>query len=150
VIAALNDAQILLVLDTLNQGEVEEAYAALPRLSTPSVIDFAQQMVTDHGSARQAVLSTADDLSLSPVPSETQQDLMQEGEAHVTSLRATSTAALDLTYINLEVQGHAEALELLSNLQAAADAAPLKTLITTLTATVQDHYDAAIALKSEL
>ncbi|HYP88214.1 MAG TPA: DUF4142 domain-containing protein, partial [Polyangiaceae bacterium] len=68
----LNDAQILLVLDTLNQGEVDEAYAALPRLADPDVLDFAQLMVTDHSAARQQVAATADTLNLNPSPSATQ------------------------------------------------------------------------------
>lgn len=149
-IAALSDAQILLVLDTLNQGEVEEAYAALPRLSEPDVETFAQMMITDHGSARQAVASTADDLDLTPVTSAPQRDLMREGQAHVAELRATPVADIDEVYVDMEVAAHAEALALLGSLNASADAAELRTLIATLKATVQDHYDAAQTLHDEL
>jgi len=148
--AALSDAQILLVLDTLNQGEVEEAYAALPRLTATDVRAFAQRMVNDHGDARQAVLATADALNLAPLPSDTQAELKSEGEAHVDMLRATPAAALDATYVNLEVAGHAEALELLDDLAPAADAPELETLITTLRGTVQQHYQAAQELQAEL
>jgi putative membrane protein len=149
-VAALSDAQILLVLDTLNQGEVEEAYAALPRLSDPDVETFAQMMITDHSSARQAVATTADDLDLTPVPSAPQRALVRESEAHVAELRATPAANIDETYVDLEVAAHADALALLGNLNASADAAELRTLIATLRATVQDHYDAAQTLQDEL
>src|SRR5215207_8560478 len=63
---SLSDAQVLLVLDTLNQGEVEVAYAASPRLSQADVEAFAQEMITDHGAARQSVLAVADSLDLDP------------------------------------------------------------------------------------
>lgn len=133
-----------------NQGEVEEAYAALPRLTSAEVKAFAQQMVTDHGSARQSVLTTADTLNLAPTPSEPQADLQGEAEAHVAMLRATSASALDLTYVDMELAGHAEALTLLDDLSVAANAAELKTLIATLRATVLQHYQDAQELKAML
>jgi len=150
VTAELTDAQILLVLDTLNQGEVEEAYAALPRLEVADVKAFAQQMITDHGSARLSVADTADELQLNPAPSEVQVDLMHEAESHVATLRATPTAALDQAYVDLQVSMHADALALLSNLEDAADAAELRSLIATLEAAVQDHYDSALDIQAEL
>jgi len=147
---ALSDAQILLVLDTLNQGEVEEAYAALPRLTASDVRAFAQRMVDDHSDARQAVLATADALDVAPMPSDTQAELQSESMEHVAMLRTTPAGALDATYVNLEVDAHAEALELLDDLAAAADAAQLDTLIATLRATVQQHYEAAQELQADL
>jgi putative membrane protein len=149
-VASLSDAQILLVLDTLNQGEVEEAYAALPRLTSAPVKSFAQEMVMDHGMARQSVLTTANALNLAPTPSQPQAELQGEGEAHVALLRAASASALDATYVSLEVDGHAEALALLDDLATAADAAQLKTLISMLRATVLQHYQQAQALKAAL
>jgi putative membrane protein len=148
--AALQDAQIVLVLDTLNEGEVDEAYAALPRLAVPAVQAFAQQMVMDHSTARQTVVSAANSLQLNPTPSDVQQDLKQEAETHVTMLRETSTANLDRTYIEMQVAAHAEALALLGNLEAAADAAALRTLIGTLETAVQAHYDQAVTIRGGL
>jgi putative membrane protein len=148
--AALQDAQILLVLDTLNEGEVDEAYAALPRLAVPAVQAFAQQMVMDHSTARQTVVSAANSLQLNPTPSDVQQDLKQEAETHVAMLRGTSTANLDRTYIEMQVAAHAEALALLDNLQDAADADALSTLIGTLETAVQAHYDQAVTIRGSL
>ena len=149
-LAALSDAQILLVLDTLNQGEVEEAYAALPRLTSVDVKAFAQQMVTDHSEARQSVSTAADALEEAPAPSETQAKLKGESEAHVALLRATSASNLDATYIELQVAAHAQALALLDDLGAAADAAQLTALIAALKAPVKEHYEKAQELQAEL
>jgi putative membrane protein len=148
--AALQDPQILLVLDTLNQGEVEEAYAALPRLSVPAVQAFAQKMVMDHSTARQSVVSTANSLQLNPSPSEVQLNLKQEAEAHVTMLRETSAANIDRTYIEMQLAAHEEALALLNDLEAAADADALRTLIATLETAVQAHYDQAVTIQGAL
>jgi putative membrane protein len=149
-VAKLSDAQLLLVLDALNQREIEEAYAVLPRLSAPEVEAFAQQMVTDHGAARQLVVAAADTLNLAPTPSEPQAELQGESEAHVATLHATSASALDVTYVNLQVDAHAGALTRLDELAAAADAAELQTLISTLRATVLQHYQDAQELQTML
>ena len=149
-LAALSDAQILLVLDTLNQGEVEEAYAALPRLSSEDVAEFAQQMVTDHSDARQSVLATAESLEQAPAPSELQAKLKGDSEARVALLRAASAANLDATYIEQQVAVHADALKLLNDLTAAADAEELEALLATLEAAVQQHYEHAQELAAEL
>jgi putative membrane protein len=146
----LQDAQILLVLDTLNEGEVDEAYAALPRLSVPAVQTFAQQMVMDHNTARQSVASAANSLQLNPSPSDVQQDLKQEAETHVAMLRGTSTANLDRTYMDMQVAAHGEALALLNELEAAADAPALRTFIGTLETAVQAHYDQAVTIRAGL
>jgi predicted outer membrane protein len=146
----LSDAQILLVLDTLNKGEVEAAYTALPRLVDPSVEAFAEQMIVDHSSARQSVAATAEALDLNPEPSPTQRALEGEGESQVALLRSASDAAIDATYIDLQVGAHDEALALLASLEEAADAAELTQLITTLQMAVHDHYDSAVAIDADL
>lgn len=149
-ILSLSDAQILLVLDTLNAGEVEEAYAALPRLSDADVEAFAQQMITHHGAARQEVAATAETLELSPAPSEKAAALKGKSESHVALLRGTSQGALDTTYIDLQVSMHLEALNLLNELGDVADAEALTALIASLEGTVQDHYDEATSLREQL
>ena len=149
-IASLSDAQILLVLDTLNHGEVEEAYAALPRLGDADVEAFAQMMIDDHGMARQTVAATADAVDLEPQPSQLQMMLAHESEEHVAKLRSTKTPALDATYMAMQVAAHADALQLLDELDDVADAPQLTTLIADLTTSVQQHYDAAVEIEAGL
>jgi putative membrane protein len=149
-VSALSDAQVLLVLDTVNQGEVEVAYAALPHLAAPDVRDFAQQMIDDHSAARQSVLSVADALSVDPAPSDLQAMLKAKAEKDVAMFHASESDTLDKTYIDAEVMDHAEALEVLGALDEAADAPELKDLIATLSQTVQSHYDEAVDLQAAL
>lgn len=146
----LSDAQIVLVLDTLNQGEVDVAYAALPHLALPEVQTFAQQMITEHTAARQQVLATANTLDLDPKPSSVEQELRREAEMQVEMLHGSDSDALDEAYVESQVAAHAEALTLLATLQEAADAGELQELITALTAAVQTHYDEAVALQADI
>jgi len=145
----LTDAQIMLVLDTLNAGEVEEAYAALPRLSSDDVVAFAQQMISDHSSGRQMVTTTERNLNVKPMPSDVQAELESDAQMHVDEFQQ-GTGPLDAAYMQEEVADHAHALALLNRLEEAADAAQLKTLITTLRGTVQQHYDLALQVQASL
>jgi putative membrane protein len=147
---SLSDAQVLLVLDTLNQGEVETAYAALPRLAEVDVKAFAQQMITDHGAARQSVLAVADSLDLDPLPSDVQSMLKQKAEATIQTFHASQAATLDQPYVDSQVADHAAALALLGELTATANEAELKELIATLETSVQAHYDHIRELEAAL
>jgi putative membrane protein len=148
--AALNlsDAQVLLVLDTLNRGEVEVAYAALPRLADDDVRAFAQLMVADHSSARQSVLMVADSLDLAPLPSDVQAMLKAKAEATVEAFHASNAEALDEPYVESQVADHAAALVLLEELAPTAEADELKELIATLEASVQTHYEHVLELEA--
>lgn len=147
---ALTDPQIALVLDTLNQGEVEVAYAALPHLALPDVQEYAQQMIADHGMARQEVSETVSALDLDPKPSAVQQELRAEAEALIAQFHESESDELDALYVDSQVAAHADALALLGALEEAADAEALQQLIATLIPAVQSHHDAAVALKEQI
>lgn len=138
------------MLDTVNQGEVEVAYAALPHLAVADVQAFAQQMIDEHSAARQDVLTVANMLDLAPLPSDVQQMLKAKAEAQVADFHASNDDTLDAVYIDGQVADHAAVLTLLDDLTAAADAAELKNLIAMLELDVQAHYDEAVELKAAL
>lgn len=149
-VQALTDAQMLLVLDTLNAGEVEEAYAALPRLTIASVETFAQKMITDHNKARMDTATLAQTLALKPTPSGIQKELERMAMTEREALLETGDAEIDRVYMDTQVAAHAEALALLQTLQPAADAAQLKTFITTLETAVEAHHTLAVSTRDAL
>jgi len=147
--ANLNDAQILLVLQTLNQGEAAQANAALSKL-TGDVQDFAQEMVTEHTAAATAVIDLSADLSLTPASSALERKLDSTSDALVATFTNATAANLNELYIETQVAVHGDALELLVELLASAEAAELKALITTQQASVQAHFDEAAELQETL
>lgn len=146
----LSDAQVLLVLDTLNQGEVEVAYAAFPRLADVDVQAFAQQMITDHSAARQEVLGVASTLAITPLPSGVQMMLKAKAEAKVAMFHMSGGATLDEPYVDSQVADHAAALTLLTELADEAEAAELDELIAALQLDVQAHHEEALELQAAL
>jgi predicted outer membrane protein len=142
----LSDAQILAVLDTLNLGEITEAEAAEPRLMDEDVVEFAEHMVEEHGAAREEVTAAAMTLMLTPAANPTQMQLKTDSDARVTAITNADAAMVDTVYVAGQVMAHTTAVSLLTELQAAADAQPLKDLIGMQRTAVQEHLTEAMML----
>ena len=55
--AALNDAQILKVLSSVNSGEVSAAQVAKPSLQSSAIAYYAQMMIDEHSTANERTLA---------------------------------------------------------------------------------------------
>jgi predicted outer membrane protein len=148
--ASLSDAQIILVIDTLNAGEVEVAFAALPRLTEPAVEAFAEQMITAHGAAREANSQLAQATNITPAPSQLQLDLKAMADAQVLAFQTSPAPALDAPYIDSQVMMHTDALTLANQLFAAADNAQLRAEIAGLIPAITAHLNEAQAIQATL
>jgi putative membrane protein len=144
--SALDDGQILYAADTLNAGEVEQARAALPKLTNGGVRDFAQQMIDEHGAARDRLLQLAEDQTIDPAQSDVAEELRSKSQSNVESLLGAARSTSDALYIELQVSAHVDALELLDQLSSAADAEPLRQELIAQRGSVQTHLDRARAL----
>jgi len=143
---ALDDGQILFIVDTLNAGEVNEARAALPRLSDSDIRSFAQAMIDEHGAARDQLLRFSEAQMILPEVSDLASELQDKSETIVTQLLATSANEIDGVYVQSQQDAHTEALSLLDQLLMAADSEALRTQLTELRGSVQAHLNQAQAL----
>jgi len=143
---ALDDNQILYAADTLNAGEVDEARAALPKLSEGDVQDFAQDMINEHGAARDGLTRIAQEQSIAPAGSDLASELQAKSRSAVESLLGAAAPGIDALYVDLELSGHVAAASLLDELIAAADSEPLQAELTDLRASVQTHLERVRAL----
>jgi putative membrane protein len=138
------------VIDTLNDGEVEVAYAALPKLTITAVVNYAQEMVTAHSTARQNNLQLAQSLGVSPAPSPLQGELKAMADAQVATFQSSPAASLDVPYVDSQVAMHGDALALANQLLDAADSAELRAELMTLRTAITAHLAAAQALQASL
>jgi putative membrane protein len=145
-VSNLDDGQILFALDTLNAGEVNEAQAAVPKLTNADVRDFAQEMIDDHGAARERLSQLAQEQQIPPEQSELATGLQDESQSIVDRLLAAEATEIDTLYVQSQQDAHTEALALLAQLLMAADAEPLRAALTELRASVQEHLDRAQTL----
>jgi predicted outer membrane protein len=147
---ALDDGQIVFLVDTLNAGEVDEARAALPGLQTEAVQAFARQMIDEHDTARDTLSQLAQDQDIDLAPSDLAATLREKSEGVIDSLLGAEADELDRAYIESQVTAHTEALTLLESLASAADSEPLQAQLTQLSSSVEGHLQAATALRDSL
>jgi putative membrane protein len=147
VVRDLSDDEMVLVVDTINAGEVEQAQAALPRLSNQEVRAFAQEMIDEHTAARAQLDQLAVEENLTLAASDVAQSLRDEGAAIVAELLATEESAIDAQYVNSQVLAHSQALQVLAGLIAGADNDALRAQLTELRGNVSAHLDRARELQ---
>lgn len=149
-VANLTDGQIILVIDTLNGGEVEVAFAALPKLTNAQVTAFANEMITAHGIARTANSELAKSQGLVPAPSDVQAGLKVSADAQVLAFQTSTAPSLDAAYIDSQVSMHTDALTLAERLFSAAETPQLRNELRAMVTDITAHLDEAEAIRAEL
>lgn len=146
----MSDANIVSVLDSIDQGEIDAARLARAKSSTPEVQAFAGRVLNEHRELALANERLAVQLSLQPEPPALATDLNQDHERAMQELRAMSGSAFDQAYVRYEIQQHVRAFNFL---EAAAESETDSTLKQELVRTGPDllsHISAARALARHL
>jgi putative membrane protein len=111
--AALNDAQMLQILSTVDTGEIAQAQIAVTKASTPQVRDFASQMIEEHNKAKQKGVLLASQTNITPASSPVSKNLHSKGATTLDKLQSTDPGSFDETYMKAQVKQHQEVLNLL-------------------------------------
>lgn len=127
--------------------EVEAGRLARQRSHNPQVRAFAQMMITAHTATTReltAALHTANSTLTAPtrLPDNLTNDI-----AH---LREASDADFDLAYMNGQVDGHQNALNVMQRYAQDGDVAQIKTFAAATAPMVQQHHDQAKAIRDAL
>ena len=150
--ARLTDPEVAMVVRVANLGEVREGQLARDKATDTAVRDFAQMMITDHTAASNKAEA---DLARASVPSEDSQ-LSRQIDANsgsaTESLRASASGSdFDRAYMNRQVEVHRYILGVIDQtLVPNAHAKALKTVLTDMRKTVQDHLTRAQQIQSNL
>ena len=149
--ASLNDAQILKVLSTANEGEVSVALVAKPSLQNSAAVSFAQMMISDHSTADGQTLALVTSKQLAPERSDVSDALEVDTATVISKLSKTPAAAFDKVYMDSQVTMHQEVLSLIdTRLLPDASDADLKALLTTLRTSVAAHLTNAQTISASL
>lgn len=135
----LEDDEIVFVADTINLGEVEQANAALPRLSNDDVRAYAERMIEEHTTASEELTQLAQQEGIEPDDSDLSDTLQQQSQAVVQRLEQASDETIDAEYINSQVSVHEMALLVARALIAAADNEALRAQLATLSGHIEEH-----------
>ena len=148
----ISDADIAQIMTTANQGEIDQANAALSKASSADVRAFAQMMVNDHTSALNSLSSLLTSRNITPSTSNDIASTLQSGSRQtVSNLSTYSGADFDRQYINAQVDVHQWLLTQLDNsiIPSARDRR-LRDLLTQQRAAVSSHLDRARQIQGTL
>jgi putative membrane protein len=143
------DPQIVGIVVTANQIDIDTAKLALAKTHNPQVRDFAQQMVTDHSALQKSVADLGAKLHVTPANSDTSASLKKQAADTSAHLKTLNGAAFDKAYIDREVDYHKAVINEVSTvLIPDAQNAELKGALTGAAPLFQGHLEHAEHLQS--
>ncbi len=144
----LTDGQVIKVLSTANNGEIMQAQAALPKLQSAQVRNYAQMMINEHSMNEQKGQALANRLNLMPQASDTSNGLQRDSDNIVNNL-ARSTTAVDRDYMMSQVKVHRKVLKTIDDQLLPNAANPeLKSMLAQTRNAVAMHLQTAEQLVS--
>ena len=81
-----SDANVVDVITVANQGEIDYSQLGVDKATNPSVKQFAQMMVKDHGAMLDGVKSLSAKLNVTPAANDKVSDLQKESQKDITDL----------------------------------------------------------------
>jgi putative membrane protein len=144
---SLSEAQVAMIADLANGGEVLQGKLAQGKAKTPAVKKFADMMVKHHTEAKNEQDKLFKKLGLTPADSETGKTLKADADKTLATLRDAPAASFDATYAQSQVDAHQKVLDLLNDqLLPAAKNPELSEGLNKMKATVESHLTQAKAL----
>jgi putative membrane protein len=146
----MSDADLVSVLESIDQGEIDAAQLAMEKASAPEVRAFAGRILYEHRAMVEANGQLATHLSLQPEPPALASQLKQAHDKAMQRLRARSGSNFDRAYVEHEIRQHVQAFNFL---ETAAESESNLTLKQDLIRTGPDllsHISAARALERHL
>jgi putative membrane protein len=145
------DANVVDVITVANQGEIDYSQLGVEKATNPSVKQFAQMMVKDHGTMLDGVKSLTSKLNLTPTPNDKVNDLQKENQKDISDLNGKTVGKdFDKEFMDEQVDMHQETLDLLNDLDGKTTNADLKAAIAEAKPKVQAHLDQAKAIKDKV
>ncbi len=145
----MNDAQIFGFSNMVDQAEVEAGELAQEKASSANVKEYARMMVSEHTAHMREAGELAQQAGTNPSEPSNDQ-LKQQHDQLMSSLRAASGAAFDSLYINGMVMEHQAALQRLNTAMNATQSMELREFLNTTREAVQKHLERAQQVQGQL
>jgi putative membrane protein len=145
------DPQIAAIVVTANQVDIDAGKLAKSHSKTKGVQQFAQQMITDHGSVNKQATALVTKLKVKPEPNDTSRALKKGGDENIAKLNKLKGKEFDKAYVDNEVTYHQAVLDAVDKtLIPSAKNAELKSLIEKVRPAFVQHLEHAKHLQSQL
>jgi putative membrane protein len=147
----LTDAEVLGLLATANNAEINAGQVAISKGQKQEVKDFGLKMVKDHSANNLSIKQTELKSKINRADSATSRELKKNMDAAIDSLKSSKDADFDKAYIDGEVRLHQELLTSLDQtLIPNAKNVDVKAYLMSTRTAVQDHLTAAQKIQADL
>lgn len=137
----MTDPEIFSMLKSANQGEIDAGKMAESKATNAAVKAFAKDMVTDHTTLLNQGNALAKKLNVTPKPAANDSIEAQNKAVASTLQQAPKGAAFDSAYVNNQVLGHQNTLDLVKRAEDQAQNDQLKALLRNAEPVIQRHLD---------
>lgn len=136
-----SDSNALAMITAINQGEIDQANAAIPKLAHDDAKAFADMMLKHHSEAlaKLSTIATEQKMTMMDNGAST---AMKRDSAELVGKMGTATAGpvFDRMYMQAQVDGHTKALRMIDNdVLPNIDNMTLKNTVTEMRRQVQEH-----------
>jgi putative membrane protein len=146
----LSDGQVLQILHTANQGEIEQAKLAESKAKDARVKKLAAAMIKDHSEAdrkAEKLAKKSDGFSMSATSS----SLESDAQNATADLKTQTGSDFDRDYVDTQIKEHQAVLDLIDQqLAPNAKGGDVKSFVTAVRAKVAMHLEHARELQSKL
>ena len=138
------------VLTVIHQGVVDYSQLGVDHGTDPTVKEFAQMMVKDHGALLKSVQALATKLNVTPPMSDKAADLNKEFKKDIEDLKPKKNGRdLDKEFMDEQIDLHQETIGALKELDETTKDADLKGAITEALTKMQAHLDRAKLVRNK-
>lgn len=134
--ASMNPQEFANAAAMSNMFEIQSSQLALKQTKNKDVLDFANRMITDHTKAGQDMQAAAEKQQVT-VPSQLDQTHQQQ----LQQLQGLKDQQFDQAYIQMQLAGHQQAVQLFQQYSQSGPDGDLKTFATKTLPTLQSHLD---------
>jgi putative membrane protein len=149
--AGPTDPQIVGIVVTANNIDIDYAKIALSKSKNKEVLEFAHQMIRDHSTLQKSVFALGAKLHVTPADSATEASLKSQAEKTTAKLRPLKGKAFDKAYIDNEIAFHKQVIDATNSvLIPNAKNAELKGALQNAVPLFQGHLEHAQNVASSL
>jgi putative membrane protein len=149
-VSGLSDAQLAAVVQTLNQGEIQEAQLAMNRAMGADVKRFAHDMLFAHRDMQMKTTALLTKLQIKPSDNAVSNQLKSDTLSEIATLQTMHGKDFDRDYVDSQVRNHNQALELIDHMLPTVKSSELKAALMNDRAKIEGHLRDAERVQASL
>jgi putative membrane protein len=145
------NTEMLGYLDFVNNGEIEMGKMAQPKATNAEVKSYAQRIVTDHTTLKNAASKLAQSQTLTPAAPQNNDDLQKDHQEHMKELTEQAKGKeFDQKFLQNQIEMHRKVLGDIENALNNNQNAELRPLLEQARTSVQAHLTQAEDLEKRV